>query len=355
MRLLAAIWPPQSLASISNVQYGPRARHVLDIYRPSGATTLPTVPLVLHVHGGDWQRGSKNDRWRGAPVAGEAYARSGCVAVVISYRLAPPSTFSCLFRAFIFALVLSALVTLVAWPFRWLAAISFATLFSAYVLPCTLVASFAHKAVTHCSDAYSRHPHQADDIALAVQWCRDHIGEYAPEVLHTAETVPRGLVLSGHSAGAHLTALLISDGQYLADIQVDPAFVRGVVAISGVYSLTGPLADRQRACNALFRCTYGASAVGSSCSRKTLVDASPLQHVHSRLPAFLILSAQSDFGLEADAERFVRALAAAGVEHEYHTIAGTDHATIANKFDRNGALDVVVPFVRRVTQCSRVS
>jgi hypothetical protein len=71
-------------------------------------------------------------------------------------------------------------------------------------------------------------------------------------------------------------------------------------------------------------------------------------HVHARMPPMLILSASSDLGLEHDARRFVDQLNAAGVNHEYHVIPNTSHASIASQFDRNGAAPIVSGFIRRL-------
>src|SRR5688500_5853546 len=47
----------------------------------------------------------------------------------------------------------------------------------------------------------------------------------------------RRIVLMGHSAGAHLAALLAVDEKYLTAVGFDRSSVCGVVAISGVYDL----------------------------------------------------------------------------------------------------------------------
>ena len=60
----------------SGCQIEPSPRHVLDIYLPANSkedkSDVPAshtngIPVVVHVHGGGWQRGSKDNEWRGAP------------------------------------------------------------------------------------------------------------------------------------------------------------------------------------------------------------------------------------------------------------------------------------------------
>jgi acetyl esterase/lipase len=61
-------------------------RHRLDIYQPTKKTAAPR-PVVLFIHGGNWNSGSKNDILYKA--IGRRLAKNGFVGVVISYRLAP--------------------------------------------------------------------------------------------------------------------------------------------------------------------------------------------------------------------------------------------------------------------------
>lgn len=59
-------------------------RHVLDVYSPRKASSMPR-PVVVFIHGGSWNSGSKNLY----AFVGRRLAKQGIVAVVISYRLSP--------------------------------------------------------------------------------------------------------------------------------------------------------------------------------------------------------------------------------------------------------------------------
>jgi acetyl esterase/lipase len=59
-------------------------KNVLDVYRPTGKAAKP-YPVVVFIHGGNWNSGSKNIYW----FIGRRLAKQGVVAVVISYRLSP--------------------------------------------------------------------------------------------------------------------------------------------------------------------------------------------------------------------------------------------------------------------------
>ncbi|GAB2773469.1 acetyl esterase/lipase [Hymenobacter luteus] len=59
-------------------------RHRLDVYAPKAAGSRP-YPVVVFIHGGNWNSGSKNLY----SFIGRRLAKQGVVAVVINYRLAP--------------------------------------------------------------------------------------------------------------------------------------------------------------------------------------------------------------------------------------------------------------------------
>jgi acetyl esterase/lipase len=61
-------------------------RHRLDVYEPTKEATAPR-PVVLFIHGGSWNSGSKDDFIYKA--IGRRLAKNGFVGVVISYRLSP--------------------------------------------------------------------------------------------------------------------------------------------------------------------------------------------------------------------------------------------------------------------------
>lgn len=47
--------------------------------------------------------------------------------------------------------------------------------------------------------------------------------------------------MSGHSAGGHLVSLVTLDAKYLNGVGVPIDFIKGVMSISGVYTLSSPL------------------------------------------------------------------------------------------------------------------
>ena len=72
-------------------------------------------------------------------------------------------------------------------------------------------------------------PAFVSDIATSVAWLTDHIGEFS---------AVDGIVLMGHSAGAHTGALLLTDDRYLRDAGVDKQCIRAFVGLAGPYGFT---------------------------------------------------------------------------------------------------------------------
>ena len=63
--------------------------HTLDVYRPRLADHNATLPVVMYVHGGGFEVGSKETHW----MMASAFAKAGYLVVSINYRLAPKYPF----------------------------------------------------------------------------------------------------------------------------------------------------------------------------------------------------------------------------------------------------------------------
>ena len=73
-----------------------------------------------------------------------------------------------------------------------------------------------------------RFPGFLRDAATAVRWAYDHAGEFGGD--------PSRIVLMGHSAGAHIAAMLTFERQWLAAVELDPARdLKGFVGLAGPY------------------------------------------------------------------------------------------------------------------------
>jgi acetyl esterase/lipase len=78
-------------------------------------------------------------------------------------------------------------------------------------------------------------PGFVNDAAAATRWTRDHAHEFGGD--------PSRLFVMGHSAGAHLAALIATDPRYLASQSMSKANLRGVIGLAGPYDFL-PIVDR---------------------------------------------------------------------------------------------------------------
>ena len=73
------------------------------------------------------------------------------------------------------------------------------------------------------------HPAQIEDVAAAFAWVVRNISQHGGDTSR--------IYLSGHSAGAHLAALLALDEKYLAKFDLARKAIRSVIAMSGIYNV----------------------------------------------------------------------------------------------------------------------
>jgi acetyl esterase/lipase len=74
-----------------------------------------------------------------------------------------------------------------------------------------------------------RFPLFIDDGAHAVAWAQQHAADYGGD--------PQRLILMGHSAGAHMAAMLALNRRYLEAAGADPKRIIALVGLSGPYGL----------------------------------------------------------------------------------------------------------------------
>jgi acetyl esterase/lipase len=79
-------------------------------------------------------------------------------------------------------------------------------------------------------------PRFVEDGALVVRWVRDNITDFGGD--------PGRIYLMGHSAGAHIAALLTLDEHYLKAVGLDGGAVSATAALSGPYDFIPGDSDR---------------------------------------------------------------------------------------------------------------
>lgn len=148
-----------------------------------------------------------------------------------------------------------------------------------------------------------------DDAALAVKWTQQHAADYAG--------APQRLFLMGHSAGAHIAAMLAINEQYLYNAGADPQAIAGLIGLSGPYDFL-PL--KSPTLKKIF---------GDPAPRTT----QPIDFVtRDAPPALLITGADDDTVNPGNSRRLAAKLEAAGRPVQQRVYAGVGHGRVVAAF-----------------------
>jgi acetyl esterase/lipase len=174
----------------------------------------------------------------------------------------------------------------------------------------------------------ARYPVFVEDGAQAVAWTATNIGAHRGDA--------RRLVLMGHSAGAHIAAMLAYNRRFL-DTATRGA-VRGFVGLAGPYDF--------RPSEAVIEEILGAEG-GSDA-------AMPARWVRGGEPASLLVTGDKDTRVDpGNTERLARALRAAGSPVEVRHYPALNHSTLllrfAAPFRDDELLESIARFARGVS------
>jgi acetyl esterase/lipase len=135
-----------------------------------------------------------------------------------------------------------------------------------------------------------RFPEFLEDGAAAVVWVQRHAAEYGGD--------PNCIVLMGHSAGAHMAAMLALNDRYLRQGGADPSRIVGLIGLSGPYEL----APNTPTLNDIFRAPF------------TAHDWQVLPYVSTQAPPALLLhGARDQLVWASNTEHLAAALRSKGV------------------------------------------
>jgi arylformamidase len=200
-------------------------------------------------------------------------------------------------------------------------------------------AHFAGRGWAYASTNYRLVPQatveqQAADVATAIAFLRRQPG-----------IDPDRVVLMGHSAGAHLAALVAADPSYLAAAGVPMSAVRGVVLLDGAgYDVARQMAEPRNRVQAIYT-----QAFGTDPARQAAL--SPTRHAAAPNAAnWLILPVASRADSTAQSEALARALRAGGSKAEVVPQAGKTHMTLNRELGTPGdpSTAVVDAFLARL-------
>ena len=181
-----------------------------------------------------------------------------------------------------------------------------------------------------------RFPGFMNDAARALRWVTDNLTE--------ADGAKSPVFLAGHSAGAHIAALLTVDASYLRMQNLSPQDICGVIGLAGPYTFD-PF--RYRSTRAVFEGLADRD------------DARPVARISGPTPPFLLLHGAEDGTVSpSNTAGFAEKLAEAGATAETVMIPDIGHyriiLAVARPFDDIAPVnDKISDFINRHRSCER--
>jgi acetyl esterase/lipase len=172
-------------------------------------------------------------------------------------------------------------------------------------------------------------PYHAADAASAVAWVKRNAHRFGADADR--------LILIGYSSGAQLASLMALDAGYLLRHGMSPDELKGVIVISGAYDFKNtPL---------IFWPVFTSKP-------EVWKRVSPIQHIRSGQPPFLILYGENDLSwpgsIEEQSRKFYSALKAKGATARIMRIKDHDHDSIMAHIGKGPSdiLEAIVDFIR---------
>lgn len=155
------------------------------------------------------------------------------------------------------------------------------------------------------------------DLAKGMRWVREHVAEHRGD--------PERIVVMGHSAGAHLAALLCTDDRYLKTAGVPMNCLKGCVPLDvSAYDIPKRIQDVDDGISSTFKTVFGKDEASQR-------ELSPVFHIakDKHIPPFLILHVASREDTKAQAHWLAGKLAEASIAARVVAAEGKTHGTIS--------------------------
>lgn len=160
------------------------------------------------------------------------------------------------------------------------------------------------------------HPAFGEDCGRAIAWVHENIREYSGD--------PDRVYVMGHSAGAHLAALVSTDDRYLKANGLPLSTIKGAIVLDGGgYNIPVMVNSGELFAGRRYRRAFGDGV-------DTWKDASPVEHVEKGkgIPPFLVVHAGRRRASQEQADEFAAKLRECGVRVEVFNAATKNHLTV---------------------------
>ena len=168
------------------------------------------------------------------------------------------------------------------------------------------------------------YPAQPDDVKEALSWLQRHVAQYGGD--------PGSFFVAGHSVGAVLAADVGVDRSWLSARGLDPAMLKGIAPISGLYDLT-----KSETYDPLHNDVMSTAYVPTV---EQQIRASALRHIVDPVPAAVIAcgdTGTTERNFPESSRKLYDALVAKGVHAQFLLMQGSNHIDTVFAFATEGA------------------
>lgn len=162
------------------------------------------------------------------------------------------------------------------------------------------------------------HPQHIQDVAQAIKWIEQHIKKYGGD--------SSNLILIGHSAGAHLAALAVTNQKYLKQASANIQHIKVVYLLdAGAYLNMDTLIGENPSISTLVQ-----NAIGTT---QLKYDFTPYNFISKNkyYPKFYLIHSDNPYRSQANA-LFKKELDKNNIYNEEYTLTGYSHSDILKMF-----------------------
>lgn len=177
------------------------------------------------------------------------------------------------------------------------------------------------------------HPAHTQDAGAAVRWLLSQSEKYGFD--------PKRVFVGGHSAGAHISALLDLDSEFLKS---DQKKIKGFIGIDGIYDIPKIVQDFPQYKTEFIQTAFGTQS-------KKWEEASPqLKKISNHAPWLIIHSTGDEMVNMVQAKEFVDTLRLNGVNVEFSDPKTLSHNAVITKIPEAGnpITEAILNFMRRI-------